>query len=94
MGRGGIPITIKPVGILLVVSAIPYFTGGMRVRGIALGIVVVVLLTWITEQALLIIDFQGNTRKGSSTSLSAFIVASFFHNSPLISYSDKKSHTI
>jgi hypothetical protein len=48
MGRGGIPITIKPVGILLVVSAIPYFTGGMRVRGIALGIVVVVLLTWIT----------------------------------------------
>jgi len=35
MGSGGIPITIKPVGILLVVSAIPYFTGGMGVRGIA-----------------------------------------------------------
>jgi hypothetical protein len=48
MGSGRIPITIKPVGVLFVVSAIPYFTGGMRVRGIALCIVVVVLLTWVT----------------------------------------------
>ena len=49
MGGRWVPVRIKPVGVLGVVSAVQNLAGRMRVCGIPVGVVVVVLLPRVTR---------------------------------------------